>query len=115
VVQEGGWVKVVSDTYHDKWYRVDMPPTREGCPVTFICQPEGSKAYADDHRVVQGYGTTPCMHAALAARRLEREGLAVFNGEQWLAVLTTIHECTMFDDSKCIECGAPEDPWKGLL
>jgi hypothetical protein len=44
--------------------------------VSFSCRPDGTRAYADDHMATAGAGVTPCKHAALAARRLEREGLA---------------------------------------
>lgn len=84
--QPGGHYSVVSDTHHQKSYRVDALPTPAGHPIPFLCQPEGNKAYTDDHRVKSdGAGVTGCKHAALVARRLEREGKASFDGTRWKA------------------------------
>lgn len=77
-VQRGGWVKVLSDTHGDlgKHYRVEYVGHTDGL-ISFDCRPQGPKAYLDDHLATSSQpGVTPCMHAAAAARRLEREGLA---------------------------------------
>lgn len=85
VVQEGGWVRVVSDVRTGKWYRVEFAGWR-GMPVVFTCRPGGDGAYQGDHRNTTGVGVTPCKHAALAARRLEREGLAHLDAEgKWIS------------------------------
>lgn len=77
--QPDGSILVTSDTHHGKAYRVTF--VDRGLGITFDCRPEGSAAYADDHLAASStvLGLAPCMHAALAARRLEREGLAELN------------------------------------
>lgn len=78
-VQDGGWVKVVSDTYDGKWYRVEFVTHIDGL-ISFDCRPDGPNAYRDDHLAASSTpGSVPCKHAALAARRLEREGLANYD------------------------------------
>jgi len=85
-MQPGGWVRVKSETVDGKWYRVDCLPGSPGEPLIFICQPEGAQAFAQDHMVRSSEaGITGCMHAALAARRMEREGRAIFDGVLWRA------------------------------
>jgi hypothetical protein len=71
------FIKVVSDTHEGKAYRVDaMPVGMAGEAVAFVCQPTGRKAFQDDHYVSSAEpGVTACKHAAVAARRMEREGL----------------------------------------
>lgn len=80
---------VVSDTYRDKRYEVVLStrPWEAGEPLSLICTPRGRMAYADDHLMTGSPepGVVPCMHAAVVARRLEREGLATFDGARWLA------------------------------
>jgi len=74
---EGG-LRCLSDTHGDlgKAYRVTFHAPYAGSAVVFTCTPEGERAYEDDHlHVVGGPGVVPCLHAAGAARRLEREGL----------------------------------------
>lgn len=81
-----GAIVVTSDTHHGKAYRVTAVSVWAGQPITFTCTPEGDAAYRDDHlHTVGAPGVTPCKHAALAARRLEREGLAELAGGRWLA------------------------------
>lgn len=80
-VQDDGSVKVTSDTHGDlgKWYRVEYVSHSDGL-ISFTCQPGGPMAYRDDHLAASSTpGAVPCKHAALAARRLEREGLAVYD------------------------------------
>lgn len=87
-VMEGGWVRVVSDTYEGKSYRVEFRAGFVGEGVTFTCDPEeGRKLYQDDHLHVESRvpGHTPCKHAALAARRMEREGLVRMERGLWVA------------------------------
>lgn len=84
IVQPGGWVKVKSDTFEGKFYRVDFSAAFADDPIYFVCQPLGRKAFEEDHLVVSlEPGVVGCKHAARAARRLEREGLAQFDGERW--------------------------------
>lgn len=80
LVMPGGWVKVVSDTHHGKWYEVVFLGHIDGL-ILFVCRPHGPNAYRDDHLYAASAlpGRLPCKHAALAARRLEREGLAVYD------------------------------------
>lgn len=80
-VQDGGWVKVTSDTHGDlgKWFRVEFVAHIDGL-ISFTCRPDGPMAYKDDHLAASSVpGAVPCKHAALAARRLEREGLANYD------------------------------------
>lgn len=83
---DNGAILVTSDTHHGKAYRVTATSVWAGQPVTFTCTPEGDAAYRDDHLHTVGVaGVTPCKHAALAARRLEREGLAELVDGRWVA------------------------------
>jgi hypothetical protein len=102
VVRDGA-VYVVSDTRHDKRYRVETLPVYAGDQVTFLCQPEGSGGYQDDHLVAQATGVVPCMHAALLARRLEREGLVKLDN----------HGCWVATE-KAPEFVYAGDPFEGL-
>ena len=85
--QPDGSVLVKSDTYPGKRYRVTYTASHVGAGVAFTCTPEGEAAYRDDHlRTIGAPGVLPCMHAGLAARRLEREGLARFAEDgRWVA------------------------------
>lgn len=104
-VQPGGWIRVTSDTHGDlgKFYRVEFTST-PGAPVRFTCTPDGAKAFADDHLHTESGrpGVVPCMHAALAARRLEREGLAVLD------------ETGLWRDVRPFVSRQPDDPFDGL-
>lgn len=90
-VQDGGWVKVTSDTYDGKWYRVEFVAHLDGL-ISFSCRPEGRGAYADDHLAASASpGSVPCKHCALAARRLERERMATYDGHgRWSVTPTTL-------------------------
>lgn len=91
VLQDDGTILVVSDTHHGKAYRVRTLPCRAGETVTFLCEPEGDACYSDDHQTAQGTGVVPCKHAALLARRLEREGLVrLAPWGQWIATAKAI-------------------------
>lgn len=86
LVQSDGSVRVVSDTLHGKYYVVTF--AGYGDKVIFRCEPRG----ADDHRIghmalVGDPGVVPCLHAAGAARRLEREGLIRWTRFGWSPVM----------------------------
>lgn len=86
-VQDGGWVRVVSDRFEGtgKHYRVEVEPAAPGRGIGFSCRPAGFAAFEEDHKVATAEpGIVPCKHAALAARRLEREGLAVLVAGRWV-------------------------------
>lgn len=86
VVQPGGWLRIVSDSRPGKSYAVSFAALSTWGPVAFSCEPRGEGAYSDDHLSLTGQpGIPPCKHSALAARRLEREGLAHFDGTRWVA------------------------------
>lgn len=70
--------RVVSDTRPGKHYVVTVGGWRDGDAV-FRCTPRGDGAYGDDHRDTTTVGVVPCKHAAVAARRLEREGTLALN------------------------------------
>jgi hypothetical protein len=75
-VQEGGWIKVVSDTRRDVSYAVTYEhiPTRSNA-IHFHCTcPSG---------VHRPHLLVPCKHAALAGRRLERENIAIWHDGIW--------------------------------
>lgn len=112
-VQDGGWVKVTSDTHGDlgKFYRVEFVAGVVDGLISFSCRPDGPKAYKDDHLAASASpGRTPCMHAAIAARRLEREGLATYDAHgRWSAterVLAPLRER--------VAARQPADPFDGL-
>lgn len=94
-VQDGGWVKVTSDTHGDlgKFYRVEAAAHADGL-VSFSCRPQGPMAYKDDHLWLGVTpGLLPCMHAALACRALERHGLARLDEQgRWAATAKVLDE-----------------------
>lgn len=86
-IMPGGWVKITSDSYREKWYEVLFVAHTDGL-VSFVCRPRGRFAFREDHLYAcSGVpGCLPCKHAALAARRLEREGLAALDAAgRWRA------------------------------
>jgi len=104
-VQPDGSIRVVSDTHGDlgKHYVVTFAASFVGSAVVFACEPHGERAFADDHLyTVGGPGLVPCMHTALAARRLEREGLIRFTGHEWVA--TAKAAPARFDDDDPFAC-----------
>lgn len=117
-VQEDGSIKVVSDTRPGKWYRVTFTAPAVGDPITFYCQPEGTAAYSDDHKARRGNpGTLACKHAAVAARRLEREGLATMVWVERLGLpawVTTERAARMTPPEKKARLAPPADPFDGL-
>lgn len=113
-VQDGGWVKVTSDTHGDlgKHYRVEFYADATDGLVRFTCSPEGPRAYNDDHFYASSGlpGIAPCMHAALAARRLEREGLARYDEHgRWEATPAVLEALRAR-----LAAQAPADPFAGL-
>lgn len=85
---DGPRVKVVSDTYPDLYYLVSALGAVSG-PIVFACQTHRRRTNEpcdETHRrsVSPTPGVVPCKHAAIAARRLEREGLAVYEDGLWL-------------------------------
>jgi hypothetical protein len=84
-VNPDGSIRVVSETVPGQHYTVRFENVR------------GLVGFSCDHPIVLGWGTAPvqaapgkvpCKHAALAARRLEREDLALFHyaSGEWLAL-----------------------------
>jgi len=55
-------------------------------------------------RAPRGLGVAQCKHAALACRRLEREGLARFSGERWVLTAKAAPVAVL----------VPSDPFEGL-
>lgn len=124
-VQPDGSIRVLSDTHGDlgKGYRVEFVAGAYDGLVRFTCTPEGAMAYRDDHLHVETVrpGEVPCMHAALAARRLEREGLIRYdkNG-RWQLVSFRPHTHVFVNGRCTVEisdgraCNEPADPFDGL-
>lgn len=73
---QGWYVRIVSDTIHGKAWKVRALTSGPGCPIVFDCVADGTQRAG--HRHISKVGTLPCKHAGLAARRLERAGLAAF-------------------------------------
>lgn len=109
-VQSGGWVKVISDTHHGKWFHVEFCAHIDGL-ISFNCRPEGPNSYRDDHLAASASpGSVPCKHAALAARALERHDLACYDGHGRWSITAT-----MLEDLRAnLERTAPCDPLEGL-
>lgn len=109
-VQDDGSVRVVSDRHEGKAYRVTMRALSVGEPIRFTCDPAGSRAFEDDHLHLTGEpGLAPCKHAALAARRLEREGLAAWVGGGWV-----VTELAAARTAERLRPSQPADPFEGL-
>lgn len=81
ILEPGGAIRVVSDTEPGKHYRVEFWQGPDGSSIVFRCRPAPGQGpgYRDHGDIVGAAGRLPCKHAALAARRLEREGLARFD------------------------------------
>jgi hypothetical protein len=94
VSEEGGTYIVVSDTEPDLRYIVE--PKDVGGLVQIKCSCASGKQ--------RGYMFIPCWHAALVARRLEREGKARWQHAQWYWTTPKV-----VDRSR-----HPEDPLEGL-
>src|SRR5215831_7441552 len=71
-------VEIVSHTTPGKHYEVRASASGGG-HVYFSCLPVGPDAGVDDHQYIERSqpGIAPCKHAALAARRLSRDGIIV--------------------------------------
>lgn len=105
---DGPYLRVVSDSHPNKAYMVKAVAFGAGERVQFTCKPMGNKAYEDDHLyATQAPGFAPCKHAAVAARRLEREGLLVWQGGAW-------YTTEQAEDILYIHHNGPEDPFEGL-
>ncbi len=99
---DGASIVVTSDTHHGKQFRVSAGSV-PGQPISFTCTPEGVDAYRNDHgRCTAAPGVCGCKHAALAARRLEREGLAELVAGVWVSTATAT-------------VAVPADPFAGLV
>ena len=103
-ILDGRTIRVVSDTYPALFYRV-RAVTSSG-PIVFECQTY-SRATNRPCDATHGQtvstepGVAPCKHAALAARRLEREGLARYDDGLWItadAVTAAVAEEARVDD-----------------
>lgn len=73
----GPFARVKSDIlgHTGKSYKVRVHAAGPGLPLIFDCEPDGETR--DGHQAHSSMGGhTACKHQALAARRLEREGLA---------------------------------------
>lgn len=79
-IVEGGAVQVVSDSRPGLHYRVEFIGV--GDLVRFVCD-HPIVLELSDQPCVGGDGLLGCKHAALAARRLEREGIAYFDDDGW--------------------------------
>jgi hypothetical protein len=73
----GDRFRVVSDTVDGKAYMVSTSAFRAGDLVQFTCSPEEVRGADHGPRHTANPGVTGCKHAALVARRLEREGVVV--------------------------------------
>ena len=104
--QRGAYLRVVSDTVPGKEFRVRAYAPQPGDQLMFECEPHGVEAGVNDHKFRSApAGIAGCKHAALAARRLERAGIATFANGRWYATQTVGYER--------IEAG-PADPFAGL-
>lgn len=110
-VVPGGAIRVISDTHHEKHYVVTFAAAYVGSGVVFTCDPHGNAAYRDDHlHTIGGPGLVPCMHAGIAARRLEREGLIRFTERgEWVAT-DRAAKPQPADDDPFAAFGAPRKP-----
>lgn len=78
------YVRVVSDVEPGRTYRVTAAAGLGG--VWFGCTPSGPALDRCHGQIVSDHpGVTPCKHAALAARRLERAGILRFDGRLWIS------------------------------
>lgn len=107
-----GTLRVVSDTKPGKHYTVRATcGMDEGAGAIFTCDPVGNAAYADDHlhTTSREPGHTPCKHAAVAARRLEREGLLRWDAGRWVATAKVADVART-----AAQANQPDDPFEGL-
>ncbi len=84
IATDVGTYRVVSDTRPGKAYVVRVGGWLH-CDAVFDCTPHGDAAYTGDHKAVCDAGVAPCKHAAVVARRMEREGeLALSEAGRWV-------------------------------
>ena len=108
--ERGPFIRVISDTVSGKWYRV-VAHAAAGRPIVFECEPRGVRAFGDDHKhATTEPGGLPCKHAALAVRRLEREGLAVFRDGAWYATTWAEVRATV----RRLPSAPPANPFEGF-
>jgi hypothetical protein len=116
LLNEDGSIRVVSDTRPGKAYRVEF--TGIGGAARFTCRPEGDHAYHDDHRQITAEcGALPCKHAAVAARRLERQGLlrvAGMSDNPYAAGSWILTDEAQAELSSPLDDGDSYDPFDGL-
>lgn len=81
-----GAMRVISDTTPGLWWNVTAAATHPGAGIVFHCCAEnGDPTVGHGNRWSRRPGRVTCKHAALSARRLEREGLAVWCHGLWIA------------------------------
>lgn len=110
-ILDGNTIRVCSDSTPGlHWLVTAEAVPFAGAGIVFRCTP-------DDWTLAQGRGHTcavsaapgavPCMHAALAARRLEREGLARWTAGEWQVTDRTV---------ELVRATLPvvDDPFEGL-
>ena len=86
-ISDGYRYRIVSDTDPDKHYRVTPSAHAAGDFVSFSCSPTHDGAADHGYAYSGAPGTAGCKHAALAARRLEREGRARLDeAGRWVAL-----------------------------
>lgn len=78
-VNDDGSIKVVSESRPGHHHRVTFSAsTIPDVPIVFACSCEAGTYRREP---------VPCWHSAIAARRLEREGLAVWRDGLWYSTL----------------------------
>lgn len=116
--ETGPFVRVVSDTLGQRGiaYKVRAVASGPGLPLVFDCTPDGDVG-TDGHRHLSRVDGRPtCKHAAGAARRMEREGLAEL-------ISAGVHGSAVIRDSRWVAtekaCPPPapptdDDPFAGF-
>lgn len=98
-------IRIVSDSIDGLHYLVTAKAADE--VVLFTCQPEVFGPDRHLHLTSSAPGHTPCKHAALAARRLERAGILVWDGGLWVTSPDELERLTA-------AYNLPADPFAGL-
>jgi hypothetical protein len=112
-VQDDGSIRVVSDSHPGKWYRLTMYAPAEGEPITFTCTPNGPGAFDDDHhQMTSRPGQAHCIHAAVAAKRLVREGLARRTGPLFGSQYVATARAAALTEARLPK--QPSNPFDGL-
>lgn len=110
-ILDGRTVRVCSDSTPGLHWIVSaecLPA--EGAGVIFTCDPEdwaAAEGRGHLHLRSEAPGAVPCMHAALAARRLEREGLIRWERGSWV---TTARAAAAIAETLPVV----DDPFAGL-